>query len=69
MDASSLNYPTIRQAAARGPYSEYTLRLMLRRNELPGFFAGNRFRVNYALLMEQVDAESRSRMKTTEAAE
>ena len=59
------SFPTIRQAAAMPncPYSEYTMRLMLHRGELPGFYSGTRFHVNFSLLIQQVDDESRSRMK------
>lgn len=65
MRTTTSPYPTIRQAAAMPecPYTEYAMRLMLARNELPGFYSGTRYRINYALLMEQVEAESRSRMK------
>ena len=65
MNTTTKPYPTIRQAAAMPecPYTEYTMRLMLKRGELPGFYSGSRFRINYGLLMEQIEAESRSRMK------
>ena len=52
------NYPTIRQAAKRGPLSEHSLRLMQKQGKLPGFFVGNHYRVNYAALMDQLSAES-----------
>ncbi len=58
-----LKYPTIRQAARRGPLSEHTLRLMQRQGNLPGFFVGAHFRVNYDALLNQLQAES---MKRTE---
>lgn len=53
-----LNYPTIRQAARRGPLSESCLRLMQRQGKLPGFFVGTHFRVNYGELLNQLQAES-----------
>lgn len=57
------NYLTIKQTARRGPYPEHRLRKMLRIGELPGFYSGTRYYVNYDLLMEQLDRECRSRMK------
>lgn len=49
---------TIRQTAATGILSEYHLRLLAKRNELPGIYSGNRFKVNVPLLLEQLDRES-----------
>lgn len=51
-------YPTIRQAAQRGPLSEHYLRLMQKQGRLPGFYCGNHYRVNYSALLSQLDAES-----------
>ncbi len=51
-------YPTIRQAARRGPLSEHSLRLMQKKGKLPGFFVGTHFRVNYEALLDQLQAES-----------
>lgn len=53
-----MNFPTIRQAAKRGPLSEHSLRLMQKQGKLPGFFVGNHYRVNYSALMDQLSAES-----------
>ena len=53
-----MNYPTIRQAARRGPLSEHSLRLMLKQGRLPGFYCGKHYRVNYAALLDQLQAES-----------
>lgn len=52
------NYPTIRQAARRGPLSEHSLRLMQKQGKLPGFYIGNHYRVNYAALLNQLQSES-----------
>ncbi len=52
-------FPSIREAARRGPLSEYCLRLMLKQNRLPGTYSGKKFLVNYDLLMEQLNGESR----------
>lgn len=49
---------TIRQTAATGILSEYHLRLLAKRGALPGIYAGNRFKVNVPLLLEQLDRES-----------
>ena len=49
-------FPSIREAAKRGPLSEYCLRLMLARGELPGVYSGKKFLVNYDRLLEQLDA-------------
>lgn len=57
-------YLTIRQTAKKVPYSENQLRKMLRIGELPGFYSGTRFYVDYELLMEQIDRECRSRMRS-----
>lgn len=57
-------YLTIKQTARKGPYSEHRLRKMLRAGELPGFYSGTRFYVNYELLMGQLDRECRSRMRS-----
>ncbi len=53
-----LNYPTIRQAARRGPLSECYLRLLHKQGKLPGFYVGSHFRVNYSALLEQLQNES-----------
>lgn len=50
---------TIRQVAETGLLSEYHLRLLEKQGRLPGVRSGNRFKVNYNLLLEQLDAESR----------
>lgn len=57
----STNYPTIRQAAKRGPLSEHYLRLMLARGELPGFHVGKHYRVDYEMLMAQLREKSVNR--------
>lgn len=60
-------YLTIHQTAKKGPCSEPQLRKMLKIGELPGFYSGTRFYVNYELLMELLDRESRSRMRQSNA--
>ena len=51
-------YPTIRQAAALGPLSESYLRLLQKQRKLPGFYVGRHFRINYELLIAQLNAKS-----------
>ncbi len=50
-------FPSIRETAKRGPLSEYCLRLMQKQGKLPGVYSGKKFLVNYARLLEQLDAE------------
>lgn len=50
-------FPSIREAARRGPLSEYCLRLMLARGELPGVYSGKKYLVNYAQLLKQLNAD------------
>lgn len=56
---------TIRQAAAdpRCPLREGTLRAMSKRQELPGFYSGNRFWLNFDELLETLTERSRANMK------
>ena len=51
-------FMTIRETAATGILSEYHLRLMAKRNELPGIYAGTRFKVNFPLLVEKLNRDS-----------
>lgn len=52
-------YMTIRQTASETGLAAGTLRARLKRNKLPGFYAGSRYYINVPLLMEMLDAESR----------
>lgn len=49
-------FPSIREAARRGPVSEYLLRLWLKQGKLPGVYSGKKFLVNYDRLLEQLGA-------------
>lgn len=51
-------FMTIRETAATGILSEHHLRLMAKRGELPGIYAGSRFKVNYPLLVEKLNHDS-----------
>lgn len=54
---------TIRQAAKRGPISEHQLRVMAAKGTLPGIYAGNRFLINYPLMLEMLDKMSTENLK------
>ena len=54
---SSPKFLTIRQTAREGPLSEYCLRLMQKRGELPGVFSGNRFLVNYPAYIAKISTQ------------
>lgn len=49
---------TIRATAATGLLSEHHLRMMLKSGNLPGIYAGNRFLVNYGLLVQRLNEQS-----------
>lgn len=51
-------FPSIREAARRGPVSEYLLRLWLKQGRLPGVYSGRKFLVNYEKLIEQLNEEA-----------
>ena len=50
---------TIRETARTGILSEYALRLMQKQGKIPCIMCGNKCMVNYPLLVEQLNAESR----------
>lgn len=57
MDLKNVEIPrfvTISQASKMGVASVYTLRLMLKRGELPGYFAGTRFYINLDKLLAKI---------------
>lgn len=58
VEQSTPKFMTIRETAATGILSEHHLRLMAKRNELPGIYAGTRFKVNYPLLVEKLNRDS-----------
>ena len=58
-------YPTIRAEAASGEtVTEYQLRLMLARGELPGFYVGKTFRINHAQLVKKLEEMSATQEAT-----
>lgn len=52
-------FMTIREAARTKIVPEHHLRLMVAQGKCPGIYAGKKFLVNYGLLVEQLNAESR----------
>lgn len=56
-------FPTIRQEAKYGgTVTEYQLRMMLAKKELPGFYSGRTFKINHARLLEKLNAMSEAGM-------
>lgn len=58
MDKAIPTFLTIRQTAATGVLSEHHLRLMEKQGRLPGIRTGKTFRVNFEMLLAQLDKES-----------
>lgn len=57
-------FPTIREEARSGnTVSEYQLRLMLARGQLPGFYTGKTFRINHAQLVKKLEEMSAAQME------
>lgn len=48
------HYVTIRQAHKLGLASIYSLRQMLKRGELPGYYAGTRYYINLDALVDKL---------------
>lgn len=59
---------TIRQTAATGVLSEHHLRMMEKQGRLPGIRTGKTFRVNFEMLIAQLDRESMEQAKHHESA-
>lgn len=57
---------SIRETAKTGILPEFRLRIMEKEGKLPGFRSGVKFNVNYNVLVEQLDAESRKCMEVTQ---
>lgn len=64
---SAPRFMTIRQTAATGIMSEHLLRQWQKQKRLPGIWAGNRFMVNYHMLLEDLQSASRSVVKEADA--
>lgn len=52
-------FMTIRETAATGILSETHLRRMEKQGTLPGIYTGRTFRVNFNMLVMQLDEESK----------
>lgn len=61
MQKATTKFLTIRQTAATGILSEYHLRLLEKQGKLPGIYSGNRFKVNFDMLVNQLDKASAER--------
>ena len=55
----SKTFMTIRETARTGILSEYTLRLMQKQGKIPCIMCGNKCMVNYPLLLEQLNTDSK----------
>lgn len=62
-DVKQPDFRTIRQTAKLGIVSEYALRLMDARGELPSIHVGNRTYINVDALMEQLNQVGREKVK------
>lgn len=60
-------FMTIRETARTKVITEHRLRIMVAQGKCPGIYAGKKFMVNYGLLVEQLDAESRQNCKAVNA--
>ena len=58
MEQNAPKFLTIRQTAATGILSEHHLRMMVKQGTLPGIYSGTRFKVNYELLVKQLNSAS-----------
>lgn len=54
-NSNAPRFMSIRQAAAAGPLSEYTLRVLAKRKMLPCIYSGNRALINYDALFAQLN--------------
>ena len=68
MEKSIPTFLTIRQTAAIGVLSEHHLRMMEKQGRLPGIRTGKTFRVNFEMLIAQLDQESMEQVQQHESA-
>ena len=68
MEKSIPTFLTIRQTAATGVISEHHLRMMEKQGRLPGIRTGKTFRVNFEMLIAQLDRESMEQVQQHESA-
>ena len=55
-------FPTIRQTARRMGMSEYELRKGVKEGRIPYIMSGNRVKINIAMLIDILNAESANRL-------
>ncbi len=67
MEKAIPTFLTIRQTAATGILSEHHLRLMEKQGKLPGIRTGKTFRVNFEMLLAQLDRESMEQAQRQDA--
>ncbi len=60
------DFKTIRETAKTGILSEHYLRLLVAQKKAPGIQVGNRFLINYPLLVEQLNVASSQAVKPIE---
>lgn len=59
-----MSFKTINVSADCAKIPASTLRRMLAKGELPGFYSGNRFYVNYEMLLEKLERDSLNAMSS-----
>ena len=57
MNTDRPQFLSIRQIAKTGILPERLLRQLHRKNELPGFYSGRKYLVNYTLLLKKLNDE------------
>ena len=55
-------FPTIRETARLTGLSDYSLRKAVKEGTIPFIMCGNRVRINYAMLIEQINRQSAERI-------
>ncbi len=50
---------TVREVAATGILTEYAIRLMLKQKKIPAIYINNKALINYPLLLETLDEQSK----------
>ena len=65
-----MKYLSIRQAAKQPdcPLREGTLRKMVKMSQIPGFYCGSRFWIDYSAMLQVLKEQSRATVQSTEGA-
>lgn len=53
------NFMTVRQVAKTGILPEHALRILLKQKKIPAIYVGTKAMINYSLLIEHLNAESK----------